>query len=284
MAPFPALLLEAQVGLLEGKLTRVWGLGWVCHVKPVPSASSNWSFAVSVLPCHWPQQLPVPMSHDSVSARLPLGFLGQPCALWPRLSEESKKRCRFLVCLAFFLLRGWGRLLSSTCWNGSWKSLNTFLNQVVMYFIASYLKPLEKFRSKEQIISCIRSVYNCLNYPSHLLACGGMWPPVSLKTQPALPGLGFQVLCRDRAKTGAISSRGAVFTELWTGSPRDAESEVPRAQNLGMPDSQALTLYLYSPKKDISLNSAVRVPCLVTLVPAQALIGQTMMVEEITSL
>lgn len=29
----------------------------------------------------------------------------------------------------------------------------------------SYLKPLEKFRSKGQIISCVSNLHNCLNYP-----------------------------------------------------------------------------------------------------------------------
>lgn len=104
-------------------------------------------------------------------------------ALWLQFSGGSKKSHQFSVCSAFFLLWGWEQwLLSSACWNGNWKSLNTFLNQVVMYFIAGYLEPLEKFRSKEQIISCIRSVHNCLNYLDSLLACGGLWPQVSLRS------------------------------------------------------------------------------------------------------
>ena len=43
--------------------------------------------------------------------------------------------------------------------------LNTFKNKVVMYFMLSYLKPLEKFRSKGQIISCVSNLHDCLNYP-----------------------------------------------------------------------------------------------------------------------
>lgn len=220
------------------------------------------SRCVSVLACYWPQQLPVPVSWDSVSAHPPLRFLGQLCALWPWGSEGSKKSCWFSVCSAFFSLWGWERwLLSSTCWNGNWKSLNTFLNQVVMCFIASYLNPLEKFRSKEQIISCIRSVHNCLNYPDGLLKCGGMWPQVSLRTRPALPLARF-------ANAVPRPSQGRHSHSHEQGPDQAEESEAPRVRNPGVPDSPTSTVCLYSPKADISLHFAACVPRLVTLVPA----------------
>lgn len=85
------------------------------------------------------------------------------------------------------------------------------------------------------------------------------------------PGSGFKCCAVTVPRLGRSLPRGQCSQSREQGPHQGAESEVPRAQNLGMPDSQALTLYLCSPKKDIFLNSAARVPCLVTLVPAQAL-------------
>ena len=80
-----------------------------------------------------------------------------------------------------------------------------------MYFIAGYLKPLEKFRSKEQIISCIRPLHNCLNYPNSLLrveAC-------DLRSASE-PGWCFPELKRCAVigpGCGGTSSQGAGFAE-----------------------------------------------------------------------
>ena len=115
--------------------------------------------------------------------------------------------------------------------------LNTFKNQVVMYFMLSYLKPLEKFRSKGQIISCISNLHNCLNYP--FCMSGHMT---------------FGQSQNSSGCEGCAAGRGARRLISWGGRGVSCkqgpdQGKAHRVQNVRRPDSQALALHRTNPKR-----------------------------------
>lgn len=141
-----------------------------------------------------------------------------------------------------------------------------------MYFTASYLKPLENFRSKEQIISCIRSLNNCLNYPNSLLrveacdlgsASDPGWHLPQLEPCAVIgPGL------RGEGSPRPVGEEGQYYRVMSRVRTRMKKAGHPGCRNAGTPDSQASTQPLYGPENGHSFSAAARAPCLITLVTA----------------
>lgn len=143
-----------------------------------------------------------------------------------------------------------------------------------MYFIVSYLKPLEKFRSKGQIISCVSNLHNCLNYPFCMWGHVTLGQPQSPASTSPSAGCEWCVMgqvqdCRE------AHSRGRSAQSHEQGLDQGEASEALRVQNLRRPDSQAPTLHRTNPESDISLNfkpeSLVWSPESQPWLPAQAL-------------